>query len=61
MLNNPLPPNFDVPKPMLLRFFPVYVEDFLIVDRAYASKQFSNALHWEIVAILAGPLATNHY
>lgn len=61
MLNNTLPPNLTVPETMLPRFFPEFVRELTILERADASKHFEKAFHWDIFPMLAGTLAADHY
>lgn len=60
MFNNSVRPT-SPPERMNLRFFPEFVEDLPLQECTKASKRFEKALHWEIVYMLAGTLAADHY
>lgn len=61
MPHNPLPLTFAVPEKMILCFLSEFVEDLPLLEHTEAWKRFEKDLNWEIVAMLLGSLAADHY
>lgn len=51
-LNNPLPPNIGVPKPMLLLSLPEFVEYLPLLEHTKAAKRFEQLIHWKVLAMM---------
>lgn len=48
LLNNPLPPNLSIPKPMIISFFTEFVDNLSLLERPHASTRFEKSLHWGV-------------
>lgn len=60
MWENPLPPYFVVPDPLILKHFPTVMRDLPPDHRAEALIRYDCALRIDLVGMLVGALAADH-
>lgn len=61
ILNNPLPLTIAIAKPLILRYFPIFVTDLPISTRDSAHERFDRELRHELVVLFFSAVAADCY